>query len=354
MAHIPATPEEIDAAWLTDALAERHPGARVSGVELLERHEVTNSHARLRVTYDEPAGAPSTLFCKLLPCNAERRGAIAQTGMGLREALFYERLAPALEMRVPRVHVARHDAADGSFALLMEDLASTGCTVSDGIRCVTPEAAPRALADLAALHVRFEDPARRVAEAPWVSEPDPPSDYGTDRLRYGLEHHRDRLSGAFAELAELYIDEREALHALWHPGPHTVIHGDVHIGNLFDDAGRTGFLDWGIINVSTPLRDLSYFLDMALSIEDRRRCERDLIRSYLEARRAAGGAAIGFEEAWTAHRVQSAYLVPACCQIVTFPENASPRRRVFAEAFLARAEAALEDLEVAALVRTLV
>ena len=80
------------------------------------------------------------------------------------------------------------------------------------------------------LHVRFEDPSVRRSLAPWVSEPGPSSDYGALRLRYGLDHHRERLSDAFAELAELYIAKREALHALWHPGPETVIHGDAHIG----------------------------------------------------------------------------------------------------------------------------
>jgi hypothetical protein len=36
---------------------------------------------------------------------------------------------------------------------------------------------------------------------------------------------------------------------------------------------------------------------------------------------------------------------------VTFPEDASPRRKRFADAFLARAEAAIEDLESRAALR---
>jgi aminoglycoside phosphotransferase (APT) family kinase protein len=346
MTKIPTTADQIDPGWLTDALSARHPGACVSSVELLERHEVTNSHAKLRVAYDEPAGAPEMLFCKLLPNEPGRREAIAATGMGLKEARFYDELAPHLEMRVPAVHVARFDEGDGAFVLLMEDLAATGCSVSDGTQGVPLDSAARALEDLAQLHVRFEDRALRERLAGWVPEPGPSSDYGSERLRYGLDHHRDRLSDAFAELAELYIEQRDALHALWHPGPETVIHGDTHIGNLFQDGARTGFLDWGIITVSTPLRDMSYFLTMALAIEDRRANERELIRHYLDVRKALGGREICFDEAWKEHRIQAAYNVPASCQVVTFPEDASPRRRVFADAFLARAQASLEDLEV--------
>jgi hypothetical protein len=46
------------------------------------------------------------------------------------------------------------------------------------------------------------------------------------------------------------------------------------------------------------------------------------------------------------HRIQAAYSVPASCQIVMFPENTGAARSTFAQAFLARGEAALEDLEV--------
>jgi len=352
MDRLPTSADEIDASWLTAALARRYPGVRVAAVEVVARREVTNAHADLRVRYDAAAGAPERMFCKMLPVtDPARRQAIAATGMGLREALFYESLAPMLAMRVPVVHVACHDASDGSFLLLLEDLASTDCTVSDGPTGVAPAAAARALEDLAELHVRYEDPARRTAEAAWVPPPMAGGDYGNMRLRYGLEHHRDRLSAHFAAIAELYLDKGQVFHALWDRGPRTVIHGDPHIGNLFDDHGRTGFLDWGIINVSTPLRDVSYFLTMAMAIDDRRRHERELLRHYLAARAARGGFGISFEDAWREHRLHAAYTVPACCQVVTFPEDASERRRIFAAAFLARAEAALEDLEVRAALR---
>ena len=348
---LPETADAIDPAWLTSTLSARFPGVRVAGVEVLERHEVTNSHARLRITYAAPVGAPELVFAKLLPADPARRDSIAQTNMGRREALFYATLAPSLPLRVPDAYVALHDDRDGSFALLLEDLAASDCAVSDGTWGVTPDSAAVALEELAVLHARFEDPARRAAEAPWVPRATHRSTYGATLLRYGLDHHRDRLSDDFAAVAELYIDRGDALHALWQLGPSTVIHGDPHIGNLFDDHGRTGFLDWGIINVSTPMRDVSYFLNMAMGIEDRRTHERDLLRHYLDRRSAAGGSAITFDDAWHAHRIHGAYTVPASCQVVTFPDNATPRRRVFANAFLARAEAALADLEVRSALR---
>lgn len=350
-APLPETTDRIDADWLGAALAERYPGVRVAGVEVVERHEATNAHARLRVRYDEAAGAPERIFCKLLPSDPARRPAVARTGMGPREAKFYARLAPGLGLRVPAVHFARCDERDGSFLLLLEDLVASGCSVSDGTLGVAPDSAAGALEDLAALHLRFEDAARRRAEAGWIPPPLHDRGYASALLRQGLERHRERLGDAFAEIARLYVAGAPALHALWQQGPTTLIHGDTHIGNLFDDRGRTGFLDWGIVGLGTPLRDVSYFLALALGIEDRRRCERDLLRHYLAVRAARGGEPIGFDAAWLAHRVHAAYTVVASCQIVTFPERATAARRVFAAAFLARAEAAIEDLESRAALR---
>src|SRR5438309_6007760 len=177
-------------------------GARVTEVEVVEQHEVTNSHARLKLTYDDGDG-PSMLFCKLLPRD-DRRESVAASGMGVREAWFYERLAPHLALRVPRMYAAETDE-DGRFLLLLEDLDTSGCTVSDGTVGVSTDQMAAALEDLAHMHVRYEDASQRATDAPWVERPRPSSDYGVKMLSYGLEHHRDRLRDAFVEIAELYI-----------------------------------------------------------------------------------------------------------------------------------------------------
>ena len=84
-------PDDIDVAWLNDALAERHPGVRVAGVEIVRVDELTNTHVRLRVPYDEPAGAPERMFAKLPPLDPARRESLAASNMGPRESRFLRR-----------------------------------------------------------------------------------------------------------------------------------------------------------------------------------------------------------------------------------------------------------------------
>ena len=206
------------------------------------------------------------------------------------------------------------------------------------------DAAAGALEDLAELHLHYADP--RAQRRGGLGTP---SDLRSE-LRHGdarprLRNHRHQLSDPFARIAELYIARAEALHGIWEEGPVTVIHGGPDIGNLFYDGARMGFLDWGIVEHGNPLRDVTYFLVLALSVEDRRAHERDLLRHYLEFCSARGRAWAGFDEAWRTHRLLGSYTVVASCQIAAFQESISEHRRTFSDAFLARVEAAVDDLD---------
>ena len=74
-------------------------------------------------------------------------------------------------------------------------------------------------------------------------------------------------------------------------------------------------------------------------------------RDYLELWNASAKYTIDFDEAWHTHRIHAAYTVLACCQIVTFPEDISDPQRQFTNAFLARAEAAVKDLDALSALR---
>src|SRR5262245_39387533 len=262
MLAVPMSPEDLTVAWLRDALL--HHGAEVVAVEVKEVHEVTNTHVRVHAKYEGASPVPADLFVKMPPLDPARREAIAQTDMGRRESSFYAHLAPSVRLRVPACYATSFDAATRDFVIVLEDIVAGGCTISDGTVGVAPDSAAVALEELAHLHARFDDVVVRDAQVPWIPRATHASKYGERLLAIALAEHRDRLQNDFAELAHLYIDRGDELQALWHSGPNTVIHGDPHLGNLFDDHGRTGFLDWGIINVSSPMRDASYFITMAM------------------------------------------------------------------------------------------
>jgi len=337
---LPVDVSNLTPAWLSGVL-----GAEVVDVKVLDHAFATNQRVRIGLGYAAGGGGPASLFVKLLPLDPAHREMIGASGMGEREARFYADVAPSVDLRVPRAYYAAA-ADDGSFALLLEDLAAGGCEFSDGAWGVTADAAARALEDLARFHARFEDPAVRSAVAPWLAVPRPQRSAVTAQLlRSVLDGHRDALTPAYVAAGDLYVEHHARLDELWHAGPQTYIHGDTHIGNVFLDRGRVGFLDWGLSRVSTPLRDVSYFLTMTVDPEERRRSEHDLLRLYLDALRAAGGADIGFDEAWSVHRVQAGYTVVATF-LAFMPSYATGDGQGLGVALRRHSELALDDLEV--------
>lgn len=347
---LPVDIEGLTADWLTHALSERHPGVRVRRVEVVARTERTNLHAWLRLEFEAAVGAPETVFCKLPPTNPEHRAMIGATGMGTREAWFYRDLASELSMRMPVAYYAEADPA-GDFVLVLEDLTARGCAVSDGTWAIGADLAAGAVEDLAALHVQFEDAHRLAQRAPWVSaRRGRTTDFTLRTLRHVIENCADRLGESYLAVARLFAERPDDVDALWDRGPQTLIHADAHVGNLFVDAGRVGFLDWGMLRVYTAMRDVSFFLTMGMDADARKQSERDLIRLYLDVRRSLGGSALAFDDAWMAHRLHAAYSVVASFLTLVPPYN-TESRRVFTEAFRARATAALDDLDTVAALR---
>lgn len=330
--------QDLTADWLTE-----HLGRTIVDVEVLGRSVATNLHVRLGLTDD--AGARTTLFAKLPPLDPMHRAAIGASGMGEREACFYESAAGSVPLRVPAVAaVVRQD--EGDFVLLLEDLVAAGCRLSDATWGVGADQAASAMEDLARFHVQYEG-----VEVAWAAEPRATGgEWTLSTLRHVITEFAGVLSPDYVAVGELYLDHHAELEALWGAGPSTLCHGDAHIGNVFLDGDRVGFLDWGLATLSGPMRDVSYFLTMTVDPEVRRARQEDLVRLYLDRRAALGGAPIAFDEAWRQHRVNSAYTVIASF-LGLVPPYATAETQPLATDLRTRSILALEDLDTVSAVR---
>ncbi len=345
MPALPSHPDDLTPEWLGPIL-----GTPVTGVTLLDHAAATNQRARIGLEYETPGAGPASLFVKLAPLDEGHRQMIGAIGMGEREVQLFRDVAGGIDLLVPRCF---HAAADGDlFVLLIEDLAARSCDFSNGSWGIGADAAAGALAELARFHAHFEADAARDAVAPWLREPErgPGSEVTSQLMRMVLDANADKLTEPYRTIGELYVEHHAWFHELWHTGPQTLLHGDLHIGNVFLDAGRVGFIDWGLSRASTHLRDVSYFLTMSVDIEERRKHERALLQTYLDALRAAGGVEIGFDDAWQTHRLQATYTVIA--SFLSFMPSYQGGDGVgLGKALLTRADAALVDLDVVDAVR---
>ncbi len=111
--------------------------------------------------------------------------------------------------------------------------------------------------------------------------------------------------------------------ALFDAGERTLIHGDDHIGNLFVDAGRTGFFDWAVASRAPGVRDVAYFMCNSLPIEVRRANEQSLLARYLKAL-AANGWTLDEQTAHEQYRIFSIYSGSPRCRRRRWAPSGSP------------------------------
>jgi thiamine kinase-like enzyme len=130
-----------------------------------------------------------------------------------------------------------------------------------------------------------------------------------------VDAYADRFPEGFVPLAEFYLQRSRDVLALYRDGPCTLVHGDPHLGNLFVDGERTGFLDWAMIARAPGMRDVAYVLCNSIPTEIRRARERDLVARYC-ALLGEQGVELEFDVAWEQYRLFAVYSwVAATCTV---------------------------------------
>lgn len=292
---IPSGWDAVDAAWMAAAL-----GRDVDCVELLLVDDGTNRRARFAVR--SPAGERTTVFLKASdPAHAELN---ARTGGVFNEPRLF-RSGVRLPLEHPAVHLSLLDEPTLDFLLVMEDVTARGADPRDATRPYSIEQARSGAVGLAALHgaywgSRFD----AHGELDWV-EPFVAWGGMSKGIDIGMRNAGDRIAEPVRAMTgeEIKRGHWDRYIGSLLDGPTTLLHGDAHIGNTYvlpDDT--VGFLDWQVVRRGDAVIDLGYFLQGAVTIEDRRSCEEALVRDYAEA--------LGertFDEVWLRYRASAAH-----------------------------------------------
>ena len=285
---IPTTTAELTPTWLATVLTRHGFSAAVESIDFrpIEASPLTSELLRVVPRFqDETTGVAPPLLWKRSSDDPARRAAF-QRGYAA-EVHFYREIAPTVEVSAPRCFAAAYDDSSGDHVLLIEDL-SPGVPGSliDG---VSPDQASRVLTELALLHSSGwtvpsspKRPEHFAHLRPFVERYEPVS---TPYLSDAVDDRAgDRTRRYAAEVGELF----SSLSA----GPQTRVHGDAHPGNVIFAASRRGrpfLVDWQGSSMDAPLRDVARFLQLGLTIDDRRRHEEALLAGY-RAQLSANGA----------------------------------------------------------------
>lgn len=348
---IPGAPEELTPEWFSGALAARFPGVRVAALRVLDRHAGTTGRVRVALEYAGSVRGPASAFVKLAPFDAEQRAIVDLTGMGIREARFYAELAESLPVRLPRPYHADFDPG-GRFVMLLEDLEASGCRFPAADDADAAARARRVVAGHARIHAALWESPRFERELRWI-EPPMRHEFGAALVARALELFADEMPPAFREVGRLYVERMHAICDLWDAGPRTLIHGDSHLGNLFEDvsgdAPVIGFLDWAVTSRAPGIRDVAYYLSNSLPTELRRAHERDLLARYRAGLVAAGVAPPEPDALWQGYRLHAVYSWVAAAVTSAMGDKWQPL--AVGRASMLRATHAVADLESVALLR---
>ena len=299
----PKVPELLDEAlspeWLTAALGTRFPGIEV--VEVAPGPVVsrlsTNARFRIRTAGPLPEGLPADLCVKGYFTEVGRFARRA----GVPEANFYMGLAEATGVRTLRSVYADLDATSQASVVLTEDVVAQGATFLDSLSEYRPDQTAQTLEELARLHVStWMDPACARASwlDPWFTQLS--NGRGVNEIRGNFDgpigagvpdavRDAQRLADAFTTVAA----DAAAV------SPWCVVHGDTHVANLFlDGEGRPALVDWQLVQRGPWYLDVGYHIAATLTVDDRRRSERDLVAHYVELMRAGGVDLPGDDEVW--------------------------------------------------------
>lgn len=307
-AQLPRTLDAVTTAWLSDAFSANYPGTTVTSFAVAGAIDGTASKVRFALEYDAKGrayGLPPSVWLK----GGFEGRAFGNAASFVYESRFFSDWAPLLPLNMPKAYYAGVDPTGEQGLVIIEDLDLRGATYGRSTKPLTPAQAAAVLDVRAQCHAAlWQSPeiaklrtyADRFAGANhWIAEMTKPGVYERwiDTPRF--MHVPKTLHDPHA-----YARGMNALYGFTARGAQCFNQGDSHVGNVFFEAdGTPGLLDWQAYIRCNGMVDTAYFLIGAITIDDRRRHERELIKGYLESLRKHGVASPPtFDEAWLDYR----------------------------------------------------
>jgi aminoglycoside phosphotransferase (APT) family kinase protein len=178
--------------------------------------------------------------------------------------------------------------------VVLGDVTERGAVAGTPGDALTAAQAALVIEQLARLHARLWDSPSLDREYRWLAGPVRRTE---DRLgsvlavplmRRGLRLAGGAVPTALRTPALEYARRRRQAMRFLAGGPRTLVHHDVHPGNLFWRESGAGLLDWHLVRIGEGIGDVAYFLATALTPDTRRAHEASLLARYGQTLAAHG------------------------------------------------------------------
>jgi hypothetical protein len=296
-------PKDIDARWLTAVLREGGVDADVKDftAKNVGTGQIGES-VRFALEYARDAdGAPRSIVGKFPSPGDESRSAGVSLGNYRREVKFYQNLAASALISTPRCYFTDVDEATHEFVLMMEDLAPA--EQGDQLVGVSVETAGIVIDEAAKLHAsHWRDDGLNdhdwVNNTPKAAKPISPEMvaglWGAFVARYG-----ERVTAEARHIGETMIAKFD-INRVKNDRPRCLTHNDFRPDNMMFATPAGGkpitVLDWQSIGYGTGATDVAYFLGGAITPEERRANETQLLNRYLDGLEKLGVTGYAYDD----------------------------------------------------------
>ena len=310
----PENAGEITAEWMQQALAAGGTSdfPKLDSLEVEKLSEVTNAMGNLfrcrLFARGGVAADPASVIVKIPTSNAVAFRLAKWLSLHRREYVYYRDIASHSRVRVPSLLYGDLDVRSHRFVLVLEDLGRMDAIPQvDGVGV---ERARRAIREIAGFQGRFWEAAGEPALAACGAF----LTAGESRIMQTLylltlpvafERFGDLFTPDTRRLAEAFGTRIVAHFAAVAQGPKTVVHGDYRGDNvLFGRGGQGDFavIDWQGCGIGCGMYDVAFFLGTSVSIDDRRRIERDAVGEYHDIVCRMGARNFTREDCWRSYR----------------------------------------------------
>lgn len=311
---LPLTEVEITAAWLTTALRQRTPGVTVEEVEVVNAIRGTSSKIRLRLTMDDAGkrmGIPELVILK---------GGFEQHSRELyrmheREVIGYRDVLTQLPLPAPICYFADYDDQNQQGIIIMEDLVASGATFCHASQPQSFEQVAHRLSVLARFHAQTWDSTELAPHGKWGHLVDFLDTVDSFFARKTTpEKWQKFINAPRGAATSVRFHDREWMHEAWKKLkhfaktlPYCVLHGDIHLGNLYiAKDGTPGFFDT-LASRGPGILEVSYHISASVDVADRPRWEGALVQHYLDELARCGVKIPSFDDAMHQYAISLVY-----------------------------------------------
>ena len=309
---LPTTTKDITVEWLNEVLHE-NGFLGIPNIVSLNREPIgegkgfLSDMARFTVTYSgDSSNLPATMIAKLPTEYPSHRHVAMLYNVYEKEIRFYTEIAPQSPIRVPQVYYAAMRPEEEKFVLLMEDCACYEEADPD-LEGLDYEQVKISVETIAAFHARWWDDTDLMS-LDWMAEIHDPAynDVGVYRGYWETCSKADNFKDYFPEggweLGLKIYEKRPWLEATAPKNNLTFLHVDFKADNMFFDWGKPAnpliVFDWSLTFIGRGPYDLATMMGLSMSIESRRKYERELVSFYHENLLQNGVKRYTYNECW--------------------------------------------------------